>query len=454
MGDRRKLFGTDGIRGIANRDLTAELSLKVGRAAAKFLVPNQSRKGKIIVGKDTRPSGDFIESALIAGILSNGHDVLRAGIVTTPAVALLTKVLGLDGGIVISASHNPLDDNGIKFFAREGQKLTDEQEKSIEDYILGQEIYNSSYPTGLKVGRCIDLDDATDIYLDYVLKNFNLNLNTLRIALDCANGSSSVLVPRALERLGAKVISFNTNTSGEDINQNCGSTYPQTLKKIVIESGADIGFSYDGDGDRVIACDSMGRILDGDVIMAFCALKMFEKGLLKNNCMVTTIMANMGLDKILQPYGIKIYKTDVGDRYVLEKMIEVGAILGGEQSGHIVFRDLSPTGDGLISTLRFLELIIKSNYDISEIHKIIKKYPQVLKNIPVEDKTKIINSEYIKKNISEAESWLGGNGKIVVRPSGTEPVIRIMVEATTVEVAQDVVDKLSSIILNYRSEVS
>jgi len=283
MKDLRKLFGTDGIRGIANKDLTAELSIKVGRAGAKFLVPD-GKRGKIIIGKDTRPSGDFIESALIAGILSSGSDVVKAGIISTPAIALLTKILNLDGGIVISASHNPLDDNGIKFFGKGGQKLTDEQEKAIEEYILDPTFENNLFPLGTGVGRCTSLDNACDIYLDYILKSFDLSLEGLKIAVDCANGSSSPLVPAALERVGAEVISFNTELSGENINKNCGSTYPDTIKRIVIESGVDIGFSYDGDGDRVIACDSGGRILDGDDIMAFCALNMFEKRKLKNNC--------------------------------------------------------------------------------------------------------------------------------------------------------------------------
>ncbi|MBC7333153.1 MAG: phosphoglucosamine mutase [Actinobacteria bacterium] len=450
MTKERKLFGTDGIRGIANRDLTAELTLKVGRAAAEFLVSDKSRKGRIIVGRDPRPSGDFIESAIIAGILSSGHNVLRAGIITTPAVALLTKVLNLDGGIVISASHNPLDDNGIKFFSKEGQKLTDEQEKLMEDYILGQEMLdNNKYPTGADVGRCFNMDDACEVYLNHVLKDLHLNLEGLRIAVDCANGSPSVVIPDALKRVGADVVSFNTNTSGEDINQNCGSTHPEALRRIVFESNADIGFSYDGDGDRVIACDGMGRILDGDVIMAFCALKMFEKGLLKNNCLVTTVMANMGLEKALKHYGITVYKTAVGDRYVLEKMAEVGAILGGEQSGHIIFKDLSPTGDGLVSTLRFLWLIVETGCEINEIHKIVRKYPQVLKNVPVKDKTKIMNSEFVKRSILDVENQLKGDGKVVVRPSGTEPVIRVMVEAKTEEIARSFVDKLSEIISRY-----
>ena len=442
MKNLRKLFGTDGIRGVANKDLTAELALKAGKAGAKFLIAD-GRKGKIIVGKDPRPSGDFIESALVAGILSSGHDVLRTGIISTPAVALLVKILDLDGGIMISASHNPLGDNGIKFFSKGGLKLTDEQEKNIEHYMLmidGAD--NSINPTGTNVGRCSDLNDACDIYLNYIIENFNIDLKGLKIAVDCANGSCSVIVPKALNKLGAEVLSFNTGVTGENINDNCGSTHPEHLQKIVLKSRADIGFSYDGDGDRVIACDSKGRILNGDVIMALCAIGMSKNGKLKNNYVVTTIMANMGFDIAMEQEGIKVYKTEVGDRYVLEKMLAEDCALGGEQSGHIIFKDLSTTGDGLISTLEFLEMIINNNYNIDEIHKVIPEYPQILKNVKVKNKKEIMNCNYVKVKIAEIEEKLKGDGRIVVRPSGTEPVVRVMAEAKTLKMAEEAVDEL------------
>jgi phosphoglucosamine mutase len=444
MEDLRKLFGTDGIRGVANKELTAELALKVGRAGAKYLVP-EGKRGKIIIGRDPRPSGDFIESALISGILSGGHDVFRAGIITTPAIALLAKILDMDGGVVISASHNPLNDSGIKFFGSGGQKLTDYQEKAIEDYILDEDIENT-LPVGTGVGRFKTMDNAVDIYLDYIFKYFSIDLKGYRIAVDCANGSSSILVTRALKELGAEVLDFNVDLSGENINKNCGSTHPEALKKMVLENRVDIGFSYDGDGDRVISCDSSGRILDGDSMIAFCALDMKRNGNLRNDCIVTTIMANMGFHNTMDSSGIKVYKTQVGDRYVLEKMIEVDCTLGGEQSGHIIFRDISPTGDGLISTLEFLRAALTGKNKISEIYDIFPRYPQLLENIKVVDKNKIMTSSMLKEKIAEMDKLLGKEGRIVLRPSGTEPVIRVMVEAKTMDMVNDVVNQLSAVI--------
>jgi phosphoglucosamine mutase len=444
MEDLRKLFGTDGIRGVANKELTAELALKVGRAGARYLVP-EGKRGKIIIGRDPRPSGDFIESALISGILSGGHDVFRAGIITTPAIALLAKILDMDGGVVISASHNPLNDSGIKFFGSGGQKLTDYQEKAIEDYILDEDVENT-LPVGTGVGRFKTMDNAVDIYLDYIFKYFSIDLKGYRIAVDCANGSSSILVTRALKELGAEVLDFNVDLSGENINKNCGSTHPEALKKMVLENRVDIGFSYDGDGDRVISCDSSGRILDGDSMIAFCALDMKRNGNLRNDCIVTTIMANMGFHNTMDSSGIKVYKTQVGDRYVLEKMIEVDCTLGGEQSGHIIFRDISPTGDGLISTLEFLRAALTGKNKISEIYDIFPRYPQLLENIKVVDKNKIMTSSMLKEKITEMDKLLGKDGRLVLRPSGTEPVIRVMVEAKTMDMVNDVVNQLSAVI--------
>ncbi len=449
MKDLRQLFGTDGIRGVANLDLTPEFALKVGKAGAKYLTAGNKR-AKIVVGRDPRPSGDFISNALIAGILSSGVDVLDAGIITTPAIALIVRILDADGGIVISASHNPFEDNGIKFFSRGGQKLTDLQEKSIEDFILNlganncdEKIIKQQVPLGAEVGRYKILDSAYDIYINYLLEKFDLNLSGLKIAVDCANGAASKIVPYALERFGAQVISFNDDLSGELINRNCGSTHPDVISKIVVENKANIGFTYDGDGDRVIAADSFGRILDGDIIIGFCAIDMSEKKILKNNIVVTTVMSNIGLDRVLEKRGIKLYKTDVGDRYVLEKMIELDSILGGEQSGHIIFRNLSTTGDGLISTLEFLNVILKNNYNLEKIYDLIPKYPQVLKNIKVKDKLRILSDNNLRLKITNLENNLGNSGRILVRPSGTEPVVRIMVEAETNKIAEDIVAQIA-----------
>ncbi|MCD4668938.1 MAG: phosphoglucosamine mutase [Actinomycetia bacterium] len=444
MKNLRKLFGTDGIRGLANRELTAELALKVGRAASRFLAEGKEG-GRIIIGRDPRPSGDFLRCALAAGILSNGCSVLDAGIITTPAIALIAKILDLDGGIVISASHNPLEDNGIKLFAGKGQKLSDIHEKKIEDYITGKHEADC-LPTGIGVGRYEDLDKASDIYLEYVCGKFNIDLEGLNIVIDCANGAASILAGKALARLGAEVKSYNTDMTGSKINDKCGSTHPGVLKKLVVREGADIGFAYDGDGDRVIACDSKGNILDGDSIIAFCAIDMVKNNMLRSNTIVTTIMANMGFDKLMNEYGINVLKTSVGDRYVLEKMIEIDSPLGGEQSGHIIFRDLSPTGDGIISSLEFLNALMRSKYEIDKIHGLIPRFPQELKNIRVADKDHIMDSDDIVSKVLEMEEFLEDRGRIVLRPSGTEPLIRIMVEAEQQSLVDHVIGELSHII--------
>jgi len=444
MKNLRRLFGTDGIRGLANSELTAGLALKVGRAGARFLAGDR-QNCRIIVGRDPRPSGDFLKCALSAGMLSSGCHVIDAGIITTPAVALLASILDLDGGVVISASHNPLEDNGIKFFARKGQKLSDMQEKKIEEYITG-DIEEEALPTGTGVGRMEVLEDTESIYLDYLYERFDMDLRGLRIAIDCANGAASVLAYKALTSLGADVRAYHTDLTGEHINKNCGSTHPQEIRKLVLKEEAHIGFAYDGDGDRVIACDGKGNILDGDSIIAFCAIDMAKNNMLKNNIIVTTIMANMGFDKLMGEHGIVLLKTPVGDRYVLEKMIESGSSLGGEQSGHIIFRDLSPTGDGIISSLELLKAVVRSKYDIDRIHRQIPRYPQVLKNIKVKDKNTIMESEEIKEKILEMEGFLGGKGRLVLRPSGTEPLIRVMVEAEDRELVDHVIGEFASLI--------
>jgi phosphoglucosamine mutase len=444
MNDLRRLFGTDGIRGLANRELTAEMALKVGRAGSRFLAGDKKR-GRIIIGRDPRPSGDFIKCALSSGILSSGCNVIDAGIMTTPAVALLVKLLDLDGGVVISASHNPLEDNGIKFFARKGQKLSDTQEKEIEDYITGDP-KEDILPVGTGVGRIEVVEDAENIYLDYVCKQFDMDLNGLNIVIDCANGASSILAQHALARLGANVIPYNTDLTGDHINENCGSTHPQGLKKMVLKEKAHLGFAYDGDGDRVIACDGKGNILDGDSIIAFCAIDMAKKGMLKKRTIVTTVMANMGFNKLMAEHDIEVLKTPVGDRYVLEKMLETGSSLGGEQSGHIIFTDLSPTGDGIISSLEFLNALIRSKYDINLIYELVPRFPQELKNIRVKDKKGIMQSEDIRAKVLEMEDYLGGKGRIVLRPSGTEPLIRVMVEAEDQELVDHVIGEFSRII--------
>jgi phosphoglucosamine mutase len=447
-GNIRKLFGTDGIRGHANKELTPELVLRIGKAAARFLT-KEGQRGKILIGKDSRPSGDFLEASLAAGILSSGNDVYSAGILSTPAIAMLTKLLDMDGGIVISASHNPLEDNGIKIFKSGGEKLSDSQEKLLEDYILSSEDENSRKPEGLDVGRFFNITEPLKIYIDQVTKEFVFDLNKLKIAVDCANGATSIAVPEVLSMFNADVVSFNTDIKSGLINKNCGSTHPDVLKQIVKESNADIGFSYDGDGDRVIACDKNGRIFDGDVMIAFCAINMKNKGILQNNSVVTTIMANYGFEKAMEEKGIKVYKTKVGDRYVLEKMVETESILGGEQSGHIIFKHFSHIGDGLVSTLIFLEYLCETKTEISAVYDIIEHYPQLLKNLKVKNKIHIMQSIELQQKISQAELKLSGQGKIVVRSSGTESIVRVMVEARTLDLAHEIQEDICEFISRF-----
>ena len=441
----RNLFGTDGIRGLANKELTPELVLRVGKAASRFL-RKEGQKNKILIGKDSRPSGDFLEASLAAGILSNGDDVYSAGILSTPAIAFLTKKLDMDGGIVISASHNPLEDNGIKIFKKGGEKLSDSQEKLLEDYILSNKDESSEKPEGLDVGRFFMIDDPLKIYIDHLKKEFSLDLGKLKIAVDCANGATSTAVPKVLSMFNADVVSFNTDIKSGLINKNCGSTHPEVLQEIMKKSKAEIGFSYDGDGDRVIASDRDGRIFDGDVMLAFCAINMKNQGILKNNCVVTTIMANYGFEKAMEEKGIKVYKTNVGDRYVLEKMVETKSILGGEQSGHIIFKHFSHIGDGLVSTLIFLKYLLETKTDISSVYDIMEHYPQLLKNMKVKDKKKLMQSQELLQKISQSELKLSGQGKIVVRLSGTESLVRVMVEARTLDLAHEIQDDICDFI--------
>jgi phosphoglucosamine mutase len=442
MKDPNEMFGTDGIRGVANIDLTPEFVMEVGRAGAKYLTSEKKGEGRVLLGKDTRPSGDYISSAITSGFLSAGVNVIDAGILPTPAVALLVKLLDMDGGVVISASHNPVEDNGIKFFARGGQKLTDYQEKSIEDYILKHKVEGSPKKPGDAVGRYSILKNAYDIYIKYLSDIFKTDLKGMKIAIDCANGAASVLAPLVFEHFGAEVIHFNCETSGGNINKGCGATHPEVISEATLESGADMGFSFDGDADRVIACDREGRILDGDVIIGFCAIDMLDKGTLANNCVVTTVMANMGFEKVLDSRGIEVHRTAVGDRYVLEKMKEYGSILGGEQSGHIIFANISPTGDGIISALEFLNVLVGKDYNLNEIVNIIPKYPQVLKNIRVKEKKRILDSASLAEKIKSVEKKLGERGRLLVRPSGTEPLIRVMVEAEDQQLAEQSVEDI------------
>lgn len=428
-----KLFGTDGVRGVANTELTCDLAYKLGRIGA-YILTGGKKKAKILVGKDTRISGDMLEAALISGILSAGSDAICIGVVPTPAVAHLTRKYGADAGVVISASHNPVEYNGIKFFNKDGFKLPDEVEDRIEDYILNDKDIDFM-PGGKEVGRKIKVKNAVDEYSEFVKSTIDVDLKGMKIAIDCANGASFMAAPKALAELGAEVEILNHNPDGYNINYKCGSTHPEIVKEYVLKTGADLGLSFDGDADRLIAIDEKGNIVDGDRIMAVCAAHLMEEGKLKNNTLVATVMSNIGLEKALKKHNCDIVKTKVGDRYVLEEMKKSGYVLGGEQSGHIIFLEHNTTGDGLLSALQLISVVKKKNKPLSELASIMKTYPQVLKNAKVSNdkKRKYLEDEVISSRIAEIENIFHGEGRVLIRPSGTEPLVRVMIEGSDEE---------------------
>lgn len=438
------LFGTDGVRGVANRELTPELAFKLGRAVAAQL-SKAGKKAAMAVGKDTRISGDMLEAALTAGILSVGVDVYQLGVLPTPGIAYLTRKLGVDAGAVISASHNPVDDNGIKFFNAQGYKLPDELEEKIEALVLkGEDQF--SRPIGTKVGRIIPVRDAVNQYADFAISTFQGSLQGLKIVVDCANGASSQVTPMVLKALGAEVIAIHNQPDGSNINLNSGSTHPESLMQAVLEYGADLGLAHDGDADRVLAVDERGNLVDGDQIMVACGLRLKEKGLLKNNTIVVTVMSNLGLHHALRKAGIKVKQVKVGDRYVLEEMLKSDVNLGGEQSGHIIFLDHNTTGDGLITGLQLLQVMVESGEKLSALAGLMQRVPQTLVNVRVADKQKAMENPEFMAAVKEAEQILGEEGRILVRPSGTEPVIRIMIEGPELGQLEEMAEKLAAII--------
>jgi len=442
-----RIFGTDGVRGEANRDLTPEMAFRIGKAGAFVLSKNSNKsaknsleKAKIVIGKDTRISGDMLEAALIAGICSMGVDVLKAGILPTPGIAYLTRTLRASAGVVISASHNPYQDNGIKFFASTGFKLPDEMEDEIEATLL--QLDELPVPSGDGVGRVIEMENPAVIYSNF-LKECAVRLDGIKIVLDCANGAASFMGPKVLQDLGAEVIVLFNQPDGININVNCGSTHPETLAAKVVEYGADAGLALDGDADRIIAVDENGQIIDGDFLLVICALALKEKGRLKNDAVTVTVMSNMGLHKALKNAGVKIYETKVGDRYVMEKLLETGAVLGGEQSGHIIFLEHNTTGDGMLSGLQLLSVLKEKNTKMSALAAQMQRFPQVLVNLKVNDKEKVLSHDSVIHKIKEVQCFLGENGRVLVRPSGTESLIRIMLEGSR----QDDLKKLAEEIL-------
>jgi len=424
----KKLFGTDGIRGIANREpITAEVIFHIGRAGA-YLFKDEVNP-KILIGRDTRISGDMLEAALIAGICSMGVNVLRAGIIPTPIVAYLTRAYNANCGIVISASHNPFDHNGIKYIRGDGFKFSDLEEEEIE-IIYFENHSKDEWPTKKNIGRIKELSEGEEKYIDYIKSTLpsKFTLKGYKIVLDCANGASYLIAPRVYTELGAEIITINDKPNGININYNCGSVHPDFLRKEVLKQKADLGFSYDGDADRVIAVDEKGNIVDGDQIMTICALNLIKKAQLPNKTVVTTLMSNIGFDRAIEKAGGRVIRTNIGDRYVLEMMKKVKTVLGGEQSGHIIFSQYSTTGDGLLTSLQLMKVLREEEESLSNLASVMEKYPQIILNYEVKDKERFFKNICIKKFIKEIEKELDGKGRIFVRASGTEPLIRILLE--------------------------
>lgn len=435
MSEQRKLFGTDGVRGVANIDpVTAEVALKLGRAAAHVFASAEGRKDQggrrtIVLGKDTRLSGYMLENAMVAGITSLGVDVLVIGPLPTPGVAYITRSLRADAGIVLSASHNPYEDNGIKFFRHDGYKLDDVVEKRIEDIVFSGEIENIR-PTATKIGKAFRIDDALGRYVEFAKRSFprELTLESLKVAVDCANGAAYKSTPCILRELGAQLTVFHNSPNGTNINADCGSTHPEQIQKAVRETGAHVGITHDGDADRALLCDENGELVDGDEIMAITALDFLKRKQLANDTLVATIMSNFGLDETLAAHGGKVLRTKVGDRYVIEAMMRDNLNVGGEQSGHMIFRDYATTGDGIVSALQVLRIMIETGKPLSELKRALKKYPQAQRNLKVKVKPPLETLTGVQTLLSEAEQKLDGKGRVLLRYSGTEPKIRLLIE--------------------------
>lgn len=423
-----RLFGTDGVRGVANTELTCDLAFKLGQAGAAVLASNV-RRPTILVGRDTRISGEMLESALVAGICSVGARAVLVGVLPTPGIAYLTRFYSADAGVVISASHNTVEYNGIKFFDNTGCKLPDAIEDKIEAIIRG-DIALPALPEGVDVGRPVRQVNAPRQYIEFLKKSTTLRMDGISVVLDCANGAASSVAPRALRELGAQVNAFHHEPDGTNINEHCGSTHPQRLQELVSELGADIGLAFDGDADRLIAVDERGAIVDGDVIMAICAKHLKDQNRLKKNTLVATVMSNMGLDIAMKDESIAIEKTRVGDRYVLEEMQKHGYTLGGEQSGHIIFLDHNTTGDGILTAIQLLTVMAESKMTLSQLAKVMKVLPQALlgAKVPEKRKEEYMNDPDVQKEIARVEKKYEGRGRLLIRPSGTEPLVRVMIE--------------------------
>jgi phosphoglucosamine mutase len=434
-----RLFGTDGVRGVANRDLTPELALALGRAAVGVL--GGGRRPRIVVGRDTRASGELLEAALCAGLCSSEADVVRVGVVPTPAVAFLTVDVEARMGVVISASHNPPDYNGMKFFSAEGAKLPDDIELEMERLVRQG---GGPRPEGAALGRITDSEDAAERYLQHLVAAADGTLAGMRVVIDCANGAAYRLGPEILRRLGAEVYAIHDEPDGSNINVDCGATHPEAITEAVRRFGADAGVAHDGDADRAILSDADGNVIDGDQILAAAALAYKGEGRLAENTVVSTVMANLGFRKTMEGAGIAMAETQVGDRYVLEEMHRLGAVLGGEQSGHIIFRDHATTGDGLLTAAWFLSQARKQGATVAELAATTPRYPQVLQNVPVVNHAPLDEAEAVWEAVRIAEEALGTQGRVLVRASGTEPLVRVMVEAETEEDAHKHAEAISA----------
>jgi phosphoglucosamine mutase len=443
----RRLFGTDGVRGVANIfPMTSEIAMQIGRGIA-FLVKDMRHGHRIVIGKDTRLSGYMIENALAAGICSMGVDIILVGPLPTPGIAFITTSMRADAGVVISASHNPFQDNGIKIFSRDGFKLPDEKEADIEDLIFSQKMA-ALRPVADEIGRATRIEDARGRYIVFLKNTFprKYTLDNFHIVLDCAHGATYGVAPQVFEELGARVTAIGVNPDGKNINHECGALHPQLMAAKVRELNADLGIALDGDGDRVIFADEKGNIVNGDHIMALCAADLIARKKLRKKTLVTTVMSNLGLEIAMTNMGGRMVRTAVGDRYVVEEMRQNGYNFGGEQSGHLVFLEHNTTGDGILAALQVLAVMIKHGKPLSELSRVMESFPQVLKNVRTSRRLELERLPELQKAISHMEEKLGREGRLLIRPSGTEPVIRVMVEGKDQVLIDTMADELCSLI--------
>lgn len=443
-----RLFGTDGVRGVANSELSIELAMKLGQAGAYVLTKEKAHKPTIIVGCDTRISGEMLANALMAGICSVGANAVYLGVLPTPAIAYLTRKYKVDAGVVISASHNPVEFNGIKFFNSEGYKLSDSLEDEIEE-LINNDMKNVSMPIGSGVGRIEYKNDAREDYVKFAKSVVDVDLSGLKIVIDCAEGASYYTAPTTLRELGAEVVAIHTEPDGTNINANCGSTHMEELKARVVYEKAALGLAFDGDADRLLAVDENGKLVDGDELMAICGNYMKQQGKLKKNTIVATVMSNLGFMIMGKNQDINIEQTKVGDRYVLERMLEMGANIGGEQSGHIIFLDENTTGDGLISALHLLEVVVKTGKPLSELASVMTVMPQALVNakVPTHKKDSYMEYAEIAMAIEKLEKKFAGEGRVLIRPSGTEPLVRVMIEGKNQKEIEEDAIQLADLIM-------